>query len=203
MTQKPERIAPPAEFDSGEDVGDIEAYWDAASPDRNTKSGEGPGARYGHDPITFTPLFVTLIDNTMQVGKASTLIHCRLDAPATLRSADKDEGDIEFPAGAIIGIWAKAGMKELKKLGGAKCWMSNGQNTRHGVKFFKDLGIPGQSPMVLFTIRHTGTGKVLEVKNDYRNEALPENIKARIERKKQQIEERAEAAPIDLDDIPF
>lgn len=204
---EPQWIAPPAEFGGEQGEGDIEAYWDAASPDRNTKSGVGPGAKYGHGPITFTPLYVTLIDNksSREVVKSSTLIHARLDAPATLRPADEDnEGDeAEFPAGTIIGFWAKAGMKELKKLGGAKCWMSNGQMTRTGPKYFKDLGIPGQSPMVLFTIRHTGDGKPLTVKNDYRKESLPENIKARLDRAKLRREEEAEATPIDLDDIPF
>ena len=211
MTQPHDWIEPPQEFAGEDEIGDIEAYWDSASPDRNHRSGEGPGARYGSPPIQFTPLYVTLIDSDLGgrdgTPKSSTLIHGRLNAPCKLRSANKEEheanGEMEFPAGTIVGIWTKSGMKELKKLAGANVWMANGQKIRGEVKYFKDLGQAGRSPMVLFTIRHTGEGKPIEVRNDYRDESLPDAAKARRERLKQLREERIESKPVDLDDIPF
>ena len=216
---RPSVIQAPAEFAGGEEeLGDIEGYWDAASPDRNHKSGEGPGARYGSPPMQWTPLHATVIDSGLEVGKSSTLIHGRLNKPAVLRSAVKAEGELEFPAGTVVGVWAKAGLKDLKKLAGVDVWMANGQNIRGKAQFFKHLGVEGRSPMVLFTIRPRRDGKtlldakgnpvppenlVLTVKNDYREESLPDADKARRERRQRRREELAEATPLDLDDLPF
>lgn len=208
--RRPEALVIPAGFEATDEVPDIEAYWDTASPDRNTKTGEGPGARYGHDPVVVTPLFVTLIDSGVsargdEAPKSSTLVHCRLEAEAVLRSAERDAGDQLFPKGTIVGIWTKAGLKPLKKMFGAPVFIANGQQIRGQMHFFKSLGVAGRSPMVLFTIRPTANAEYrpMTVKNDYRDESLPEVQRARKERAAARREQELDAQPIDLDDIPF
>lgn len=206
-SHRPETIVVPEGFAGEEEVPDIEAYWDSASPDRNNpKTGEGPGAKYGHHPVIVTPLFVTLIDSDIDdtAPKSSTLIHCRLERAAVLRVAEKDSKEQrEFPAGTIVGIWAKAGMKPLKKLANTRVFLANGQVVRGQMQFFKNLGKAGRSPMVLFTIRPEGPGEALTVKNDYRDESLPELQRMRKQLVEKRRAEAIESAPVDLDDIPF
>lgn len=206
----PKWIAPPSDYATGEEeIGDIEAYWDSASPDRNHKDGMGPGTKYGHAPIEFIPLYVTLIDSDMQndrdtgTVKTSTLLHGKLLKPAVLRNADKKHPkDEEFPAGTIVGIWTKAGLRDIKKMAGAHVWLSSGKFIRGEMQFFKQIGERGQ-PMVLFTVKPNPKGpegKPIEVKNDFRKESLPEYQREKRDRLRKA---REEAAPVDFDDIPF
>lgn len=174
---------PPEGFEQAS--GDLAGYWETASPASRTSE-----EKLGSDPILFTPLWVTLSDSDLDPKKTSTLLHARLLAPATLRSADKEEGYVEFGAGTLFGIWTKPGMKPLQTLGGAKVWMRNGQQQGDRVVYFKDIGKP--SPMVLFDIRNQGKGEKLQVREDRRDKSLPENLK----------EKRAQVAQ-DLGDIPF
>lgn len=174
---------PPEGFEQAS--GDLAGYWETASPESRTSE-----AKFGSDPILFTPLWVTLSDSDLDNKKTSTLLHARLLAPAVLRSADKEEGYVEFSAGTLFGIWTKPGMKPLQTLGGAKVWMRNGQQQGDKVVYFKDIGKP--SPMVLFDIRNQGKGEKLQVREDRRDRSLPDNLK----------EKRAQVAQ-DLGDIPF
>jgi len=189
----------------GEGTGDLAAYWESASP-ATAKRGE----TYGSPPITFTPLHVTLTDSDLDSTKTSTLIHCRLEAPALLRSAIKDEGFITFPTGTLFGIWAKPGMKDLKKLAGAQVWMRNGQKSPRdmSVVYFKDINKPGEtklSPMVLYTIKWPEGTKFspLRVQDDYREESLDDAAKQRAQRRATRIAERAEALENNDEFIPF
>lgn len=193
----------PSEFAQG--TGDLAGYWESASP-ATAKRGEV----YGSPPVTFTPLHVTLTDSDIDPEKTSTLIHCRLLEPCILRSSIKDEGFITFPAGTLFGIWAKPGMKDLKKLAGAKVWMRNGQKDPRGkgVVYFKDINKPGQtnlSPMVLYTIKWPEGTKFepLRVQDDYREESLDDAAKQRAQRRATRIAEKAEALENSDDFIPF
>ncbi len=192
-----EWVDAPAEFTEG--TGDLAGYWESASPKTAKRD-----ATFGSPPVTFTPLYVTLTDSDIDPEKTSTLIHCRLEAPAILRSANKDEGYIEFPAGTLFGIWAKPGMRELKKYANRKLWMRNGQKVRNDVVYFKEIG--QQSPMVVFTIRWAEgtTTEALKVREDYRNESLDD---AAMERKNRRAKRAAEKAASDDggedDFIPF
>ncbi|HEY3493812.1 MAG TPA: hypothetical protein VGK73_03970 [Polyangiaceae bacterium] len=154
--------------------GDLEGYWDPASPGRG-KDGLGGGQKFGLGPITFTPLHVTVSDSDIDEEKSSTLIHCRLEAAAVLRPADKNNKEPrEFPAGTLFGIWAKPGMKPLKTLAGVKVWMANGQKQADGtVLYFKNINRP--SPMVVFTIKWPkgAEGKKLRILEDHRVTSRP------------------------------
>lgn len=175
---------PPAGFQQAS--GDLAGYWESASPESRNKE-----ATHGSDPVLFTPLWVTLSDSEIEKRKTSTLLHGRLEAPCVLRSAVKEEGYREFPAGTMFGIWTKPGMRPLGTLANARVWMRNGIELRPGeVQYFKDIGKP--SPMVLFDIRNQGTGTKLPVREDRRVESLPDTLRAK----------RAEVAQ-DLGDIPF
>lgn len=180
---------PPEGFEQAS--GDLQGYWESASPETVYK-GKHRAATFGSDPILFTPLWVTLSDSDLDEKKTSTLLHARLLAPAVLRSANKEEGYVEFPAGTLFGIWTKPGMKPLQSLGGAKVWMRNGIEVRAGEapQYFKEIGRP--SPMVVFDIRNQGKGEKLQVREDRRDKSLPDGLR----------DKRAQVAQ-DLGDIPF
>lgn len=186
----------PEEFAEG--TGDLVGYWESASP-ATAKRGE----LYGSPPVTFTPLYVTLTDSDIDETKTSTLIHCRLERPCLLRSAIKDEGYLEFPAGSLFGIWAKPGMKELKRRANQKIWMRNGQQQRGQVVYFKEIG--QQSPMVIYTIRWGADAKTeaLTVREDHRSESLDDAAVQRRQKRAARAAEKAEALEGGDDFIPF
>jgi hypothetical protein len=157
---------------------ELAGYWESAA--QETRQAE---AKPGSPPVLFTPLFRTLSDSKLQKTKHSTLIHCRLEAPCTLRSAVEEEGFKTFPKGTMFGIWAKPGMRELMNLSGTEVWMSNAG--------FKDVG--KESDMALYDIAAAAPdkGTKLRVKEDRRVHSLPDS----------QREKRAEVA--EDDDIPF
>lgn len=157
--------------------GDLAGYWESASEESRTSDGK-PGS----PAVLFTPLFVTLSDSKLQKEKSSTLLHCRLEAPCMLRSANEEDGYKEFPKGTLFGIWTKPGMKPVATLGGAVVWMKNNG--------FKDVG--KQSKMALYDIRNKGGGTKLKVREDRRDHSLPGKIR----------EKRAEVVE-DMSDIPF
>ncbi len=179
--------APPAGFE--QTSGDLAGYWESASPETVYK-GKHREASYGSKPVLFTPLFVTLSDSDLDKKKTSTLLHARLLKPCVLRSANKEEGYKEFPEGTLFGIWTKPGMKAIQTFGNAQVWMRNGQEVGGAMQFFKDIG--KASPMVLFDIRNKGAGQKLKIREDRRDQSLPDNLR----------EKRAVIAE-DLGDIPF
>jgi len=88
---------------------DVEGYWDPK------KSG----------PMIWRPRAVRLLDNTQETNKSSCLIFGELLEPAKLQSNEQKKEDRElreFPAGTSVGVWAKAGMRELIELAGAEVW---------------------------------------------------------------------------------
>lgn len=167
---------------------DLAGYWEAASQG-SAKTDPSEGS----PPVYFVPLHATLSDNKREPEKSSTLIHARLTKPCKLKSAVKEEGYKEFPAGTLFGIWAKPGMRKLEELGGVECWMRNGQkNPATGeIQRFKDIG--KGSDMVLFTIKgKQEKGEKLKVLDDRRDKSLPERLRAK------------RAADVTAtDDIPF
>jgi hypothetical protein len=187
----------PAEFAEG--TGDLVGYWESASPP--TAKRHHP--LYGSPPVTFTPLYVTLTDSDADETKTSTLIHCRLEAPCLLRSAVKDEGYVEFPVGSLFGVWAKPGLKELKRRANQKIWLRNGQLQRGEVVYFKEIG--QQSPMVIYTIRWAADAKTeaLTVREDHRKESLDDAAIQRRQRRAARVAEKAEALEGGDDFIPF
>lgn len=194
-------VEPPSELNEG--TSDLSAYWESASPATRKR-----GETYGSPPVTFTPLYVTLSDSRLDASKTSTLIHCRLEAPSVLRSANADEGFKEFPVGTLFGIWAKPGMKALKKLSGVKTWMANGQKQGDKVVYFKEFQRGSEEAvMVIYTIRwpKDAEGKVLRVMEDHRDESLPDAEQQRRARKQARAQERANSDDGlgDMDDLPF
>lgn len=122
------RFEAPADFESVST--DVEAYWTATTP------------------IEFEPRGVRLLDNGKEAAKSSCLVIAELKKPTMLRvnAAKKEEQVLkEFPAGATIGIWAKAGMRDLQNLGGAHVWMAP-----NGKRSMKDKD---KNAMALFTIK--------------------------------------------------
>lgn len=178
---------PPQGFEQAS--GDLMGYWESASPPTRTTE-----EKHGSGPVLFTPLWVTLSDSDLDNSKTSTLLHARLEKPCVLRSANREEGYKEFPAGTMFGIWTKPGMKPLQNLAGVRVWMRNGVKVGEGrdahVEYFKEIGKP--SPMVLFDIRNDGKGQKLPIREDRRDKSLPTRLR----------EQRAAIAQ-DLGDIPF
>lgn len=197
-----EWVEPPSEFESA--ALDLVGYWESASPPTPKR-----GPTFGSPPVEFTPLHVTLTDSDLDPSKTSTLIHCRLEKPCLLKSATKGEGYIEFPAGSLFGIWAKPGMRPLKKLAGNKVWMRNGQKIRGEIVYYKDISKPGdklERTMVVYDIRWSkdATERVLQVMEDHRDESLPDAEQQRRARKQARATERANSdSDIDFDDLPF
>ncbi len=182
INEVPPETAPPVDLEQppeGFEVagGDLAGYWESAAEESRQND-----AKPGSPAVLFTPLFVTLSDSKLQKEKSSTLLHCRLEAPCTLRSADESEGYKEFPKGTLFGIWTKPGMKPVATLGGAVVWMKNNG--------FKDVG--KQSKMALYDIRNKGGGIKLKVREDRRDHSLPGKVR---EARSQVVE--------DMSDIPF
>lgn len=176
--------APPKGFEQAS--GDLVGYWESASPPSRTSE-----EKHGSGPVLFTPLWVTLSDSDLDNKKTSTLLHGRLEKDALLRSANKEEGYKVFPKGSMFGIWTKPGMKPIQSLAGAVVWMRNGIEVRKGeIQYFKEIGKP--SPMVLFDIRNQGKGSKITIREDRRDQSLPQKLR----------EQRATIAQ-DLGDIPF
>jgi hypothetical protein len=176
--------APPAGFEQAS--GDLVGYWESASPPSRQSE-----EKHGSSPVLFTPLWVTLSDSDLDNKKTSTLLHGRLEKDCLLRSANKEEGYKVFPKGSMFGIWTKPGMKPLQGLASAVVWMRNGIEVRKGeIQYFKEIGKP--SPMVLFDIRNQGKGQKLPIREDRRDQSLPQKLR----------DERARVAQ-DMGDIPF
>lgn len=136
---------------------DVEGYWDPV------KSG----------PIIFIPRAVRLLDNSQDPVKSSCLIFGELQEDCKLISnvMKKEDRKIKiFPRGTSVGIWGKAGMRDLLDLGGATVWMApNG---------FRDL--PNRDkPMALFLCkrkRGSAPGEKLGLVSDVRDKSVIEPI---------------------------
>lgn len=161
-------------------VGDVQAYWDSASPPdiRDWRKDHNAPPKFAGtpNPVHFEPLYVSLSDSSIKPGKnepwkQSALIHGRLLTRCRLRPAEKGSEDALrwYEEGTHIGIWAKPGMRELNSLKGVKVLLDHNG--------FKDIGQP--SLMVDFKIRFKGKGEKLEVPpgEDRRDKSLPESVR--------------------------
>lgn len=137
---------------------DVAAYWEPK-----------------HGPLFFIPQSVRLMDNTEDPSQSSCLILGTLNVKAhtlTKNAATKrDRVQEQFEPGTIIGVWAKAGMRDLINLGRAHVWMApNGKREMPG---------GGRNAMQLFMItRHPAgpKGETLELIEDSRKSSLSEPI---------------------------
>lgn len=142
----------------------VAGYWD---PDQ----AEGSG------PIEFRMSGCRLIDNGKEKVKSSCLILAELVKPCPLivNSPKKEEQVLqEFPAGTIVGIWAKAGMRDLQHLQGANVWMAP-----NGFQTMKDAD---KNAMALFKISRDprfAKGTTLQLIEDARKESLTEAAKTK------------------------
>lgn len=134
-----------------EQTDDLEAYYD---PDQS-------GA------ILFTPKHAKLFDSQIEPHKPSTLITATLEKPAMLVTADDDKELQEFPAGTVFGIWAKPGMRPLKRLAGVVVYMK--------LKGEKATGKP--NPMKTFDVKSREPGRPLQVAEDKREKSLPASLR--------------------------
>lgn len=151
--------------DGYEAVGsNVAGYWD---PDQNEGSG----------PIEFRITGVRLIDNGKEKAKSSCLILAELLKPCPLivNSPKKDEQVLkEFEAGTTVGIWAKAGMRDLQHQQGANLWMAP-----DGFRKMKD---DDKNDMALFKVARTKgspKGETLTLIEDARKESLTEAAKTK------------------------
>lgn len=117
---------------------DVKAYYDQRSS----------GA------IIWIPRGIRLMDNRQSPERSTALILGELRREALLQENAREEAvDGEerpkaklrkFPAGTSIGVWAKPGMRDLRKFGGQEVWMQ-ASGTRK---------LPGrEKPMALFEIK--------------------------------------------------
>jgi len=125
-------------------------------------------------PVQFVMSGVRLLDNSADPNKSSALILAELTHPAklTVNSPNKAEQVAkEFPAGTGFGIWAKAGMRDLINLQGARVFMAPA-----GFQKMKDSGRK-KNPMALFKIGRDPKGpkgSTLELLEDARKESVVE-----------------------------
>lgn len=154
----------PAQFDAPDDFEtvsqDVDGYWDPV------KSG----------PIIWTPRAVRLLDNSQGGNKSSCLIFGELADECLLQknvqNRDKKAPKVyeTFPKGTSVGVWGKAGMRDLLDLGGAIVWMApNG---------FRE--VPGrEKPMALFLCKRKKggpAGEKLGLVSDVRQKSLIEPL---------------------------
>lgn len=131
-----------------------------------------------HGAVSFVMSGMRLLDNSADDTKSSALILAELTAPATLtvNTPEKSEQVPKlFPAGTGFGIWAKAGMRDLINLQGAKVWMAPA-----GFQKMKDTGRK-RNPMALFSIARDPSGpkgETLTLLEDARRESLTEAAKS-------------------------
>lgn len=136
---------------------DVDGYWDPV------KSG----------PIVFTPRAVRLLDNSQDPTKSSCLIFGELEEDCKLISnaMKKEERELKvYPKGTSVGIWGKAGMRDLLDLGGAIVWMApNGSRS-----------LPNrEKPMALFSCKRKKggpAGQKLGLVSDVREKSVIEPL---------------------------
>ena len=116
------------------------------------------------EPILFVPLEAKAFDSKIEPTKPSVLIVAKLLDSATVMVGSGDMAEEAIaPAGALIGIWAKPGMKALRNLRGAQVWMVwDGQEI--------DTGKPNK--MKIFQIASKGQGAPLTITEDMREESV-------------------------------
>ena len=117
-------------------------------------------------PIHCIPLSVKLFDGNIEADKPSILMTVELVSPAGVRPPkDTEAGEEPFvaPAGSLVGVWYKPGMKSVRDLCGVPCYITpNGE---------KDTGKP--NPMKLFKVESKETGTRIPVTEDTRDESKP------------------------------
>src|SRR5271157_479478 len=118
--------------------------------------------------IQMVPREAILMDGNIDERKTSILIMAELIEPCRLKPADKDAREakeiVEGKKGDIVGIWGKYGMKGLRMCAGVSVVMyPNGK---------KDVGKP--KPMDLFAIGSKGTGTLIPILEDKREESAGE-----------------------------
>lgn len=135
----------------------VEGYWD---PKRS-------------GPMTWIPRGIRLSDSNQDEKKSSALCMGTLAAPCMLVTTEKDKAKrrlVTMPKGTSVGVYLKAGMRDLEGKGGATVWMG-----RNGTK-----EIPGRDQaMALFKIgrvKGSPKGEKLELIEDQRNTSLIEPV---------------------------
>lgn len=150
-------------------------------------------------PIYGVPRGSRVFDSSIDERKMSGLITFELLAPCVVSVKDNDgERSLEkVEKGSLVGVWAKPGMKPLKRLQGVAVIMS--------VKGEKDIGKP--NPMVTYTIKSKSSGTTLELTSDTRNKSknesnwLTEDIGAKQARRR--APESPDVGEEPTDNIPF
>ncbi len=161
------------EFDGEEGEGGETKFTTPAGFDRVSFTVEGYYDPKETGQMIWTPRRVRLIDNSQESTKSSALILGELVEPATLGTTEQDKDERSFqvmPKGTSVGVWAKAGMKELLLLGGAIVWMAPG-----GKRKLQNR----DQPMQLFQCaasRSGPKGEKLELLEDARKDSLIEPI---------------------------
>lgn len=142
---------------------DVAAYWEP-------KNG----------PLYWIPQRIRLMDNTQDAGKSSALIIGLLDhEPQTLitnAATKRERVPHQFQPGTVVGVWAKAGMRDLLDLAGAKVWMAPAGK--------REMRGGGRNPMQLFEITRDVNGpkgERLELIEDSRKASLSEPVDRELE----------------------
>lgn len=74
-------------------------------------------------PIHCIPRGVKLFDNKQDKKKPSCLIIVELVDSCVCSNSEDDDTTITVPAGSVVGVWAKAGMRAIKDCGNMKVFM--------------------------------------------------------------------------------
>jgi hypothetical protein len=136
----------PADFDKK--GGDLVGFWDSDLT-----------------PIQCIPRSVKLFDGQIEADKPSILMTVELTKPAAVRPTKDDESGEPFaaPAGSLVGVWYKPGMKSIRDLCGVEVWMRQEGE--------KDTGKP--NPMKLYDITWKVNGTRIPVTEDLRDKSKP------------------------------
>lgn len=116
-------------------------------------------------PIQCRPLSVKLFDGNIEKDKPSILMTVELTKPCGVRPPKDAENGEPFaaPAGSLVGVWYKPGMKAIRDLCGVETWMAKTGE--------KDTGKP--NPMAVFDVRGKAHGTRIPVTEDTRDESKP------------------------------
>lgn len=171
--QEPETKAvggqPPAPITTVEDdeyellSDDVDGYWDHKTGDAFVRF-RPRGARLmdGHSK-----------DNDIEeMSKSSCLIIGELTSPTVLTSSGEDRKPKEFPAGSVVGIWGKHGMRDLKAVAGCRVQLSYAGEQKMKDDGETDKKGEAKKPMVKFKVhvhRQDTRGEQLELIEDTRN----------------------------------
>ena len=143
-------------------------------------------------PIEVEPLFVKLSDSKADKLKSSTLIFCTLVKSTTLYM--KGDVEVEGKVGDLVGVWGKPGMRAIRNCMGVPTYLALKPEDEW-------IDVDKVNLMKTFVVAPKDgiKGDRLSIEEDNRKTSKPESAATH----DSAAASRADANPLDDDDIPF